>query len=157
MQVSVYLLPDTVEVLEQFGTLSTVADKILTACEKGEIDIFNKPAVNRNYCRRYNVEITNIYYITLLDRFSGKSSKISLSRLINWFAANEMFDTLKWVPEADYNILANTVSNKVRNICAELQQIASKLNDKELAQIIMKLIDWGIKYEAGNKQFYYQV
>lgn len=151
MQVSVYLLPDTVEVLKQFGTLSAVTDKILAACESGEIDIFDKPSVNRCYCKRYNIEITNIYYITLLDRFSGKSARISLSRLLNWFAENELYAALNWQPVTTCNKQTNSLLNRIQSICAELQQIAHKLNDKELTQLTKQLIKWGINYAARNK------
>ena len=118
MQVSIYLLPDTTQILSQFGSLSEVCDKILQACENGEIDIFNKPSVERQLCQRYNVNIYNPYYLSLVDKYSIKSSRISLTRLVNWFAANEVYTMLDWTASTT---VRNTAKRKyllqIQNIC----------------------------------------
>ena len=45
----------------------------------------------------------------------------------------------------------NVENGGIQSICAELQQMAHKLNDKELTQLTKKLIEWGINYAARNK------
>ena len=153
MQVSIYLLPDTVQILSQFGNLSEVCDKILQACENGEIDIFNKPSVERQLCQRYNVNIYNPYYLSLVDKYSIKSSRISLTRLVNWFAANEVYTMLDWTASTT---VRNTAKRKyllqIQNICKELYQLQDKIGDAKFTDIVYRLHQWGIDYEAGIEQ-----
>lgn len=149
MQMSVYLLPDTVEILRQFGTLSEVTDRILYACEAGEIDIYGKPSFVRSECRRFDIDVTSTYYIELLTKYPAGSAKISLSRLLNWFATEEIYAILGW--STDSIIKTSTIFNKIAAICKEIEIINRKCKDPALTEIQKQLTTWGIDYETRNK------
>ena len=97
MIISIYLHRPIVETLRCFGTLTEVVDKILSAGDDGTIDIMDKPpAPDRNGAGRYDIDVTNENYLSLLETFSINSPKISIRRLLYWFVDNEMYNELDW-------------------------------------------------------------
>lgn len=122
MKVSIYLHKPIVETLLCYGSLEDVTNRILDACESGEIDIMDRPKVPpRDGAGRYDVDIRSDYYMELLDTFSPTSPRISLRRLLYWFVENEMYDVLGWEPTYEY------IDNEKRRILKMIQDVNGKL------------------------------
>ena len=103
MNVSIYLHKPIVNLLRCFGDLSDVINKILDAGDQGLFDIMDKPSCeSREGASRYNVNITNATYLSLLNEYSVNSPRISLRRLIYWFVENEMYIELDWPMNNEY-------------------------------------------------------
>jgi predicted DNA-binding protein (UPF0278 family) len=83
--------------------LSDVINKILDAGDQGAFDVMDKPSCeSREGASRYNVNITNATYLSLLNEYSVNSPRISLRRLIYWFVENEMYIELDWPMSNEY-------------------------------------------------------
>ena len=128
MRISLYLHKDIINTLRYYGDISDVINKILELCENDVVDLFDKPAAPpRGDASRIEVNITNSYYLSLMEEFPKNSSKISLRRLLYWFVENDMFEeTGVTLPETIQQ--DQTVLNKI--IIAEdaLQSVMSKLD-----------------------------
>ncbi len=142
MNVSIYLHKPIVETLLCYGSLEDVTNKILDACESGEIDIMDKPKVPpREGAGRYDVNIHSDFYIELLSTFSPTSPRISLRRLLYWFVENEVYDTLGWEPTYEYfNSEKTRILKKIDEVEGTLIKLKRSLNDDELtwANIVLR-------------------
>lgn len=97
MKLTVYLADEIVDVLNCYGDLNQVVNKMLEAGANGLIDIMDKPKVpERKGGHYYQIDIQEPNYLSLLESFGTKSSKISLRRLIYWFIENEIYSELDW-------------------------------------------------------------
>ena len=103
MILSLYLHNDVTDVLKMYGNLNDVINKILDESSAGSFDVQNKPPCrNRDGASRYNVDVKNEDYLSMLESFGIKSKQISLRRLIYWFVENEIYYDLGWEPVRDY-------------------------------------------------------
>lgn len=97
MVISVYLHDYVADTLRCYGTLSEVVNKILEDTASGKYELFDKPPCpSRQGAKRYDVDITNEFYLELLTCYDVRSSHISLRRLLYWFVENEMPELLEW-------------------------------------------------------------
>ena len=103
MKMSVYLHKEVADTLRCYGDLDEVVNKILEQCEGGIIDVFNKPKAPERYgAIRYNIDVTNEYYLSLLANYPPNSPFVSLRRLLYWFVEEEMYEVLEWKTCTDY-------------------------------------------------------
>ena len=97
MTFSVYLHRPIADVLKCYGDLDSVTNRILALGDEGVIEIMDKPAIPpREGAIRFNINVTNESYLSLLNSFAPNSSHISLRRLLYWFVENEMYNELGW-------------------------------------------------------------
>lgn len=97
MVMSLYLHDEIHSILRCYGTLDEVINRILDAGTAGEFDFTDKPRVpDRTGARRFNVDVQNEEYLTLVKYHNYNSPKTSLRRLVYWFVENEMYDILEW-------------------------------------------------------------
>lgn len=130
MRVSVYLHTNIVQILRAFGDLSEVINKILDAADAGAFDIMDKPPCgNREKASRYNVNITNETYLSLLNEYGPTSPRISLRKLLYWFVDNEIYEELGWTQTnayVDKNI--QFALNHIERSISELERVTQRIN-----------------------------
>lgn len=103
MTLSVYLSNDVRDVLQCYGKIDDVVNKILVAGSQGMIDIMEKPAAPEKKGGTYHqINIREPDYISLLETYGVKSSRISLRRLLYWFVENEIYYELGWEPSENF-------------------------------------------------------
>ena len=98
MIVSVYIERYLMDVMECYGTVEEVINRMLDEADKGNFDVFDKPSAGSRTedCVRIDVNITNESYLELLNSFPSNSPRISLRRYVHWFINNEMHHLLGW-------------------------------------------------------------
>ena len=143
---SIYLHKNIYEVLNCYGDLSTVTNRILDACEQGVIDLFDMPKCQqRDGATRCDIDVTSEYYLQLVATFPVNSPRISLRRLLYWFVENEMYDVLEWEVLNDYcSKEVQKTANKVKSIRQEVEKLQKRLQHGELnfaKDVINKLED----------------
>ena len=145
MIVSIYLHKQIAETLKCYGNLTEVMDRILTHCEQGDIDLMDKPKTPpRNTASRYDIDVTNEYYLDMLTSFPPNSTRISLRRLLYWFVENEMFDVLGWEPVNEYKSSdKERILKRLNAISSDLFKLKRIFNEDELiwANIVLKNLD----------------
>lgn len=120
MKFSIYLHREIKETLQAFGDLSTVVNKILELGENGAFDLTDKPSSpDRGDAGRVTIDVTNEYYLSLLDNYTPNSPRISLRRLLYWFVENEIYEELGW----EYNefskekyICLNSINDTLKHL-----------------------------------------
>lgn len=124
MKISLYLHRDRADVLETFGEMSDVINRILDEADKGLIDIEDKPACeSRDGACRFDVNINNENYLQLLQIYGVKSKRISLRRLVYWFVDNEIYNDLGWEPVNEYvDYYSRRINKYVDDILGELHR-----------------------------------
>ena len=129
MLFSIYLHSPIAEILMCYGDLSEVVNKILDAGEEGAFDIIDCPkCLSREGASRYDIDVANEYYISLLETFPINSTRISLRRLLYWFVENEMYDVLEWEPTFKYrNKQKEKILKKLDCIIADFSKLTLKL------------------------------
>lgn len=137
MLISVYLHRPIVEVLRCYGDLSEVINKVLEHGSKGDIEIMDKPhCPSREGAGRYDVNITNEYYLDLFNMYTPFSPKISLRRLIYWFVENEVYNELGWKQVKSYeNSELKMLISKLNNALNELEKSKRYANGNTLINI----------------------
>ena len=97
MRMSLYLHDEIHAILRCYGPLNEVINRILDAGTEGAFDIMDKPRVpDRSGARRFDVDVNNEEYISLLRKHGYNSTRTSLRRLVYWFIENEMYEILDW-------------------------------------------------------------
>ena len=125
MTISVYLSTEIYAMLSCFGNIDEVVNKILDAGSQGLIDIMQKPvAPEKKGGRYYNINVVNEEYISLVETYGLKSSKISLRRLLYWFVENEIYNELGWETTAQY---VDTETDAKYKLLMELQNCLFKI------------------------------
>lgn len=127
MTVTATLYRDTVDYLEQIGSVQQCLDVLLKAADDGIIDLVDKPPVVRHGAmRKYHLIVENETYEQLLIEHGTKSSIVSVSRLLTWAVDNEVFTTL---PETYFNDVHDNSSIKINMLKTEITRTLCKLYD----------------------------
>ena len=125
MVIRIYLEHRIKDVLDCYGNLSDVVNKILEEGAIGNIDIMNKPTCpERGGGQYYNVDIVEPTYLELYELYGPKSSRISLRRLLYWFVDNEIYNELGWEGVKEY--LSSDMDNALSTI-ADIKLYLRKL------------------------------
>jgi hypothetical protein len=124
MKQSIYLHRQIVDVLNCYGDLNTVVNRILQEAANGKFDIMHKPPCpGRDGAGRYEIDITEPSYLELLSVYGPFSSKISIRRVIYWFIENEMYDEFGWEPIQEFrNRHFELLQSKISNSISELEK-----------------------------------
>lgn len=135
-----------VDVLTQFGTLSYTTNCILSACEIGAIDLFDKPvAPPKDGTQKHIITIDNLWYEQLLDDFGPKNMHISLRRLLYWFVDNEVYNDIGLQIDATKRTVLDTRFAKEKANCIQqlkkLQNLSTRNSRRKLQEIIQSLIE----------------
>lgn len=142
---SIYLHKPIAQTLKCFGELSDVVNRILAAGSEGSFDLVDcPPCPSREGATRYNIDVTDETYISLVESFPMNSSRISLRRILYWFVENEFYDVLEWVPVNNYKDEEKVkLLNKISSIYSQLHKLKLKLNssteDDALKEVLEKL------------------
>lgn len=130
MKLSIYLHSDIVDVLKTYGKLDDVVNSMLDAADEGEFEIENKPSCRpRDGAGRYDINVTNATYLSLLNTYGVKSKAISLRRLIYWFVENEIFNEIGWDTVNDYVDRDTLKWNKqIDRVLNELERLKTMCN-----------------------------
>ena len=138
MKISSYLRPDVVETLDMFGNIHEVTDRILKAGEEGQFSLEDIPASEFTKNRvRLNIEITNEYYLSLLETYGVRNPRISISRILTWFVDNEVYNDLEWEIVNDYlSRKDKLVNNTIDKVISDLTKLKFRLDDAERGLIV---------------------
>ena len=97
MLLTIYLSDEIAFVLECFGDMNFVVNNILEAAAEGLIDIMDKPNIaEKKGGHYYHINVEEPNYISMIETFGSRSSRISLRRLLYWFVDNEIFSEFGW-------------------------------------------------------------
>lgn len=97
MKFSIYLSNNVIDILECYGPINDVVNKILECGAEGLFDIMDKPTPPpKENGKQVIIDVTEPNYLALVDMYSVKSSRISLRRLLYWFVDNEVYVELGW-------------------------------------------------------------
>lgn len=97
MKFSIYLSNDVKDILECYGPINDVVNKILECGAEGLFDIMDKPTPPpKENGKQIIIDVIEPNYLELVEMYGTKSSRISLRRLLYWFVDNEMYIELGW-------------------------------------------------------------
>lgn len=131
---SIYLHKHIAETLQCYGDLSDVVNKILETSEQGVFDVVDMPKCeSREGATRYNINVTNETYLSLVESFPPNSPRLSLRRLLYWFVEQEMYEVLEWEATNEYVSEDKTkILKKIGGIESEVLKLKRYLNYEEL-------------------------
>ena len=97
MTLIIYLEKRVIDVLNCYGRLNDVVNRILEEGAVGNIDVMDKPTCPpKQNGQHYSIDVTEENYLGLYNTWGPKSSRISLRRLLYWFVDNEIYNELGW-------------------------------------------------------------
>lgn len=147
MKFSIYLSNDVKDILECYGTINDVVNKILECGAEGLFDIMDKPTPPpKENGKQIIIDVIEPNYLELVEMYGTKSSRISLRRLLYWFVDNEMYVELGWEGTQKYKdsnyekalvLLSNIklhlykLEKLVTNCDDQLSKIRNELNTME--------------------------
>lgn len=103
MRFSIYLSNDIIDILQCYGSITNVTNRILECGAEGLFDIMDKPTPPpKENGHQVIIDVTEPTYLELVDVYSIRSSRISLRRLLYWFVENEMYIELGWEATKTY-------------------------------------------------------
>lgn len=144
MKISIYLHKEIHDLLCCYGNLSNVVDDILDAGRCGHFDLENCPACqSREGASRYEVNVSNAYYLDLLSTYPANSPRVSLRRIIYFFVDNELYNELGWTPIRKYIDVKNEKNKKLIDDAKEKINRIMTANKKAIpmCEQILCLID----------------
>lgn len=126
MIVNVLIDDGTAGLMEYYGNISTVVNRILQHGALGEIPLMDLPSVPLpdHNVKQYKVNVTEPNYLQLCEIYGTKSSRISLRRIIYWFMDNEKYIDFKW--EAD-QVFVDKANLEIVELLAEIEAKLYKL------------------------------
>ena len=135
---SIYLHKHIAEPLMCFGDLSDVVNRILETSEQGIFDVIDMPKCeSRDGATRYNINVTNETYLTLVASFPPNSPRLSLRRLLYWFVEQEMYDVLEWEAVNEYvSKDKEKILKKIGGIESDLVKLGRLLTSDERLHIV---------------------
>lgn len=141
MLLSVYLHDEVASLLRCYGPLEDVINRILDAGSEGHFDFMDKPrAPDRVGARRYDIDVTNDEYLSLLEEYPPNSCKISLRRIIYWFVENEMYDQMEWEVTSNY---VDKNDRRRKNLLKHLRQqseLLLRVSNGDYAEKVIKIL-----------------
>lgn len=131
MKFSIYLSHDVINVLQCYGKLDDVVNKVLQSCEEGLFDIMDKPKPPpKQGGRQVVINVIEPNYLELVRMYGPKSSRISLRRLLYWFVENEIYVELGWEEVEQYkNSTTEKAISMLSNIKLELYTLEKLIFD----------------------------
>lgn len=152
---SIYLHKHIAETLMCYGDLSDVVNKILETSEQGIFDLIDMPKCeSREGATRYNIDVTNETYLSLVENFPPNSPRLSLRRILYWFVEQEMYEVLEWEATNEYiSKDKEKILKKIGGIDSELTKLQRNLNYEEyeiVQDILEKLIKLKEVVENGR-------
>lgn len=139
MKLTVYLSRDIFDILNCYGSLNDVTNKILAAGAAGEFDLLDRPAVPPRVNGSYHtINVTNQYYINLTNLYGTTSSKVSLRRILYWFVNNDMFEQLEWTPTTIMPTKFEKAEDAINKIRLDLSELCKYTDDKKCINNIRK-------------------
>lgn len=152
---SIYLHKHIAETLMCYGDLSDVVNKILEVSEQGIFDVVDMPKCeSREGATRYNINVTNETYLSLVESFPPNSPRLSLRRLLYWFVEQEMYEVLEWEATNEYvSQDKEKILKKIGGIESELFKLNRYLNYEEqlcLTIVMTKLSEFKEVVENGR-------
>ena len=134
------ILPiETISILEQYGDIDTVVNKILDLAEQELVPLFDLPPSSSNEIkvRKISVHIYNKWYINVI--LAGKFN-ISLRRMIQYFVDNELFNEFNWqIVKRDRDAIRVNISNAQTHL-VNAAQIAYTNKNYELYSSLTKIV-----------------
>lgn len=125
--INVYLHDEIVNILQHFGTLDDVANKIVDLAIAGIFDMetLDKCPPSGN-AKKYAINIINSEYLEYREMRGARSSKLSLRRLLYYFVDNELYADLGWQIIKGCTI-KDTRITKFNNLLAKILTDLTKL------------------------------
>ena len=135
---TIYLHEYVIQILETFGKIDEVINKIVDIAMSGQLDIESAPvAPPQKDCTQCFIDIKNIEYLRLLDIRGHRNNRLSLRRLIYQFVDEEIYNTLGWATE---NYVPDSSTSKFRTQLARsidnLIKLYKLCHDETTRQII---------------------
>lgn len=100
MLITISLDDFTANIMQHYGSISDVTNRILQLGSEGAIPLMDLPpvAIPKSSCKQYKVNVTDENYIGLCETYGTKSMRISLRRIVYWFIENEQYEIFNWEP-----------------------------------------------------------
>lgn len=140
MKKRLVLPAETVNILNQFGDIDTVVNKVLDLVENGYIPAFNLPvACSSNVpMRKITVHITNKWYMDCITQNISRS--ISLRRILQFFVDNELFSEYNWqIVRKQRDDFKIALSEGVTNLITAATRTTNQAIRDKLYNIIVQL------------------
>lgn len=119
MRFSIYLSNDIINVLQCFGSIDDVTNKILECGAEGLFDIMDKPTPPpKQDGHQVVIDVIEPTYLELVDAYTVRSSRISLRRLLYWFVENEIYAELGWEEVQKYK---SSTTEKAIDMLADIK------------------------------------
>ena len=98
MIINILLDDATAGILQYYGDVSDVVNRILYHGAIGDIPLMDLPPapLPGHGAKQYKINVTDKNYLELCDIYGTKSSRISLRRIIYAFVDNEKYVDLAW-------------------------------------------------------------
>lgn len=156
MRIKIRINKITYDTLCRFGDIDSVVNNVLSS----GIDVMRKPTaiIDANDCVYRYVNVTDQDYLDLLNQFGMHSNIVSLSRLLEWFVDNEIYEQLGWQVKTNQSKvdvpdgLIDFINIKTRLLRIKIKLIKEH---KDLSKINKLLTDLGVlKEELYGEQSY---
>lgn len=116
----------TKQILDALGGPEKVINNMLRLCENGDIEFMNKEPINTGETEHVtlNVNITNLYYISLVAQYGEHNNKMSLARFVEWFCAEELYS----IYDVSNDSSSDRHVDKILSNCAEIINAMNKVS-----------------------------
>lgn len=152
LNITVNLSSEVSDILKYFGSIESVANKALKAISDGLIDLEGIPKYkfSTGRLKQFRITVDNPQYEEQYKMYGSHCNQISLARILNYIALDEVYEQLGWKQEvtkvetsADRiyrRIYTNLVDamNRYLRVC-ETQGRTKKLN--KIKNLIKELCD----------------
>ena len=122
-------------ILECYGPINDVVNKILECGAEGLFDIMDKPTPPpKENGKQIIIDVIEPNYLELVEMYGTKSSRISLRRLLYWFVDNEMYLELGWEGTQKYkdsdNEKALVLLSNIKLHLYKLEKLVTNCDDQ---------------------------
>ena len=116
----------TAKIMQYYGDISEVVNKILEHGARGDIPLMDLPPAPQPLpgTKQYKINVTDLNYLKLCDIYGTKSQRISLRRIVYWFMDNEKYIDFEWTSDkSNYD----EGKQELLNVLAEVESSLYKL------------------------------